>query len=206
MNEKMDKDLFYISLFLLAVGIGGQLSYLFFGAFPHTQASFQEMENVSGFALLFGLILLPAGLFKDGLPAPGFPAKVLIGVILIIFVGVTFTGAIVFTGASSKGPTPDYFITIAAGSSTTTSSTTSEWPITFTPQNVTLVIGVNNTVQWTNDDSADHTVTALGSPALFDSHILPPKATFVYQFTKPGVYPYICTLHSWMHGWITVKA
>jgi plastocyanin len=202
----MDKDLFYISLFMLFIGIGGQLTYLFFGAIPHTQASFQEIENVSGFALLFGLILLPAGLFKDGLPSPGYTAKVFIGMILIIFVGVAFTGAIVFTGASSKGPAPNGFIVIAAGSSTTTSSSTSHWPITFTPQNVTVVIGVNNTVQWTNDDTADHTVTYQGSPAIFDSHIIPPKGTFVYQFTKPGVYPYICTLHSWMHGWITVKA
>jgi plastocyanin len=201
----VDKDLFYISLFLIIIGAGGQLSYFFFGAIPHTQASFQEMENVSGFALLFGLILLPAGLFKDGLPAPGFAAKVFIGMILIISVGVAFTGAIVFTGASSKGPAPNGFISIAAGSSIAPTSAVG-YPITFTPQNVTVIINQNNTVQWTNNDDADHTVTFQGSPTLFNSGIITPKGTFVYQFTKPGVYPYYCTLHSWMHGWVTVKA
>jgi len=34
----------------------------------------------------------------------------------------------------------------------------------FSPANVTVVIGVNNTVTWTNDDSADHTVYSTSIP------------------------------------------
>lgn len=197
----MDKDLFYISLFLMFIGIAGQLSWFFFGVVPHTQASFQEMQNVSGYALLIGLILLPAGLFKDGLPAPGYVAKVFIGVILVVTIGVAFTGALLLPGATSTGPRPDGFITILYGSQVPGT------PITFSPQNVTVIIGVNNTVQWTNLDTAPHTVTSVaGSPTSFNSGAIATNGTFVYQFTQPGVYNYYCTFHpGWMKGTVTVK-
>lgn len=201
MRERMDKDLFYISLFLMFIGIAGQLSWFFFGVVPHTQASFQEMQNVSGYALLIGLILLPAGLFKDGLPAPGYVAKVFIGVILVVTIGVAFTGALLLPGATSTGPRPDGFITILYGSQVPGT------PITFSPQNVTVIIGVNNTVQWTNLDTAPHTVTSVaGSPTSFNSGAIATNGTFVYQFTQPGVYNYYCTFHpGWMKGTVTVK-
>ena len=37
--------------------------------------------------------------------------------------------------------------------------------LNFSPDNVTVVIGVNNTVMWTNDDVALHTVTSSSVPA-----------------------------------------
>lgn len=196
----MDKDLFYISLFLIIIGVAGQLSWFFFGVIPHTQASFQEMQNVSGYAMLVGLILLPAGLFKDGLPAPGFAAKVFIGVILVISIGVVFTGILLLPGSSSTGPKPDGFVTILYGSQNPGTA------ITFSPQNVTVIIGVNNTVQWTNKDTAPHTVTSRpGDPTSFNSGSIAENGTFVYQFTQPGVYNYYCTFHpGWMHGTVTV--
>jgi plastocyanin len=217
----MDKDLFYISLFLLIIGIGGQLAWYFFGGIPcnpaggnpylfgaacdpkATVASFQELQNISGFAMLIGFILLPAGLFKDGLPNPGFTARVFIGFLLILSVGVIFTGIVIAPSASSKGPPPDGFLTIVLGSGNPTGQANQ---ITFTPQNVTLVIGKNNTVQWTNKDVTAHTVTSdVGDSISFNSGLISPGQTFVYTFNTPGVYPYECTLHpGWMHGKITV--
>jgi len=73
----------------------------------------------------------------------------------------------------------------------------------FGPDSVTVVIGVNNTVVWTNDDSQPHTVTANGQA--FDSGYLAPGASFSYTFTKPGVYEYHCTYHPWMTGTVVVK-
>jgi len=218
----LDKDIFYISLFLLIIGIGGQLAWYFFGGIPcnpaggnpylfgascdpnATIASFQEMQNISGYAMLIGLILLPAGLFKDGLPAPGFTARVFIGFLLILSVGVIFTGIVIAPSASSKGPPPTGFILILNGSGNPTGAPNQ---ITFSPQNVTVIIGQNNTVQWTNNDVTIHSVTSRpGDPTSFNSGPISPGGKYEYSFTVPGVYNYYCTFHpNWMHGTVTVK-
>jgi plastocyanin len=79
----------------------------------------------------------------------------------------------------------------------------------FTPDNITIVVGVNNTVSWTNNDASIHTVTSTTVPAgaaPFDSGFLNTGATFSYTFTVPGVYEYHCTIHPWMTGFVTVKS
>jgi len=218
----LDKDIFYISLFMLVAGIGGQLAWYFFGGIPcnpaggnpylfgapcdpaATIASFQEMQNISGYMMIIGFILLPAGLFKDGLPSPGYTARVFIGFLLILSVGVVFTGIVLTPSASTKGPPPTGFIVILAGSVNPTGSPDQ---ITFSPQNVTVIIGTNNSVQWTNKDGADHTVTSdPGDSISFNSPAIGPGGTYEFTFNTPGVYPYYCTFHpGWMKGTITVK-
>jgi len=74
----------------------------------------------------------------------------------------------------------------------------------FVPDVVKLVIGVNATVTWTNDDTVDHTVTALDGS--FKSPNMPPGATFTYEFTKAGNYTYGCEYHPWMQGTVIVVA
>jgi plastocyanin len=74
----------------------------------------------------------------------------------------------------------------------------------YSPDSITVVIGVNNTVKWTNNDTATHTVTANGGS--FDSGPIAPGATFTYEFLVPGVYEYHCTYHPWMTGTVTVKS
>ncbi|MHB8566322.1 MAG: cupredoxin domain-containing protein [Nitrososphaerales archaeon] len=206
----MDKDLYYISLFLIFIGAAGQLTYYFFalhggtGGGP-TQASFQEIENVTGYALLLGLLILPAGLLKDGLPAPGHTAKVLIGVILIVCVGLSFTAVLLNPSAQAKGPVAHGFVTILLGSQNSQPITST----TFSPRNVTVIIGTNNTVMWTNRDVATHTVTSASVPTgavSFNSGLISPSGTFTYTFTVPGRYVYYCTLHSWMQATIIVKS
>jgi plastocyanin len=66
-----------------------------------------------------------------------------------------------------------------------------------------VVLGVNNTVAWTNDDSAPHTVTA--DDGSFSSGNLNPGDSYTYTFTTPGTYAYHCNYHSWMKGTIIVK-
>ncbi len=73
--------------------------------------------------------------------------------------------------------------------------------MTFSSQYVRLVIGVNNTVTWVNEDTVPHTVTS--AARLFD-YILQPGQTVRYTFTSPGVYEYMCTLHPWMTGKVEV--
>ncbi len=72
----------------------------------------------------------------------------------------------------------------------------------YSPSTITVVIGVNNTVRWVNNDTAPHTVTATDHS--FDSGNLNPGDTWTYTFTKPGTYTYVCTYHPWMKGTVIV--
>jgi len=87
----------------------------------------------------------------------------------------------------------------------------------FSPLSVTVVIGVNNSVTWTNDDTVFHTVTVhSGGPtstsggstasALADSGQLTQGKTFSYTFTTAGTYTITCDYHAWMIGTVTVDA
>ena len=105
----------------------------------------------------------------------------------------------------SQGPTTTTSATQAANSVQVSIANGASIPpnVGFTPQNVTVVIGVNNTVTWTNNDSSIHTVTA--NDGSFDAY-LDPGASFSYTFNAAGVYEYHCTIHPWMVGFVTVKS
>ena len=87
-------------------------------------------------------------------------------------------------------------ISIVAGASSLTSTA-------FSPDVVTVVIGVNNTVVWTNNDNVPHTATGSNFTA-FDTGNIGPGSTGSFTFTKPGTYPYDCTYHLNMVGRIIV--
>ncbi len=72
----------------------------------------------------------------------------------------------------------------------------------YSPPNITVVIGINNTVKWVNYDSMPHTVTAVDGS--FDSGNLDPGQSFVHTFKKPGTYVYVCIYHHWMEGTVIV--
>jgi plastocyanin len=74
----------------------------------------------------------------------------------------------------------------------------------YSPALIHVVIGVNNTVTWTNNDNTVHTITA--NDKSFDSGNLSPDQIFVYTFTTPGTYNYHCNYHSWMNGTVIVSA
>ncbi len=107
------------------------------------------------------------------------------------------------TSSSAATTGPGFQIIMPSGVGSDTS-------LSFSPENVTLVIGVNNTVTWTNDDSVAHTVTSRIVPSgatSFNSNTLSPGAIFTYTFTVPGTYTYYCEFHpGWMQGTIVVKS
>jgi plastocyanin len=80
----------------------------------------------------------------------------------------------------------------------------------FSPNNITVVIGVNNTVTWTMDQTGVpyHTVTPNpGDPAgSWGSGELTTGHTYTFSFTVPGTYGYHCSLHTYMMGTVVVKA
>jgi plastocyanin len=74
--------------------------------------------------------------------------------------------------------------------------------IKFDPAKLTIKAG--ETVEWVNDDSVAHDVTAdqfksgaAGGMASGD--------TFEHTFEQPGTYDYVCTVHPGMEGTVAVK-
>lgn len=72
----------------------------------------------------------------------------------------------------------------------------------FHPDSITVVIGVNNTVTWTNNDTTSHTVTSDNS--LFGSGTLAPGDTYTHTFDQAGTYGYHCAIHTYMTGTVHV--
>ena len=57
-------------------------------------------------------------------------------------------------------------------------------------------------MEWTNEDSMAHTVTA--SNGAFDSGNMNQGASYSFTFTQEGTYSYICQYHANMKGQIIV--
>jgi len=103
------------------------------------------------------------------------------------------------TTQTSGGHSPaSVAVSIAKGAGTDTSDKG------FTPNTITVVLGVNSTIVWTNNDGSPHTVTSNGG--IFDSGNMAPGQSFTYTFTSTGTFAYHCTYHPWMTGTVVVKA
>jgi plastocyanin len=100
------------------------------------------------------------------------------------------------TSLSSNSSNPQ--IVIEPGSGTNATS------VYYSPTNLVVVIGVNNTVTWVNNDDVPHTATA--DNGSFNSGSLNPGQSYTYTFTTPGTFTYHCNYHPWMRGTIVVKA
>ncbi len=84
----------------------------------------------------------------------------------------------------------------------------------YSPDTITVVIGVNNTVEWINNDTlagkgTAHTVTDTTQPSgggFVGSGNLDANQSWSFTFTVPGTYQYHCGYHSWMSGTVVVLA
>ncbi|HET9731521.1 MAG TPA: cupredoxin domain-containing protein [Acidimicrobiales bacterium] len=73
----------------------------------------------------------------------------------------------------------------------------------YSPVSLTVKPGATVTVK--NEDVAPHTVTASGS-GKFDTGNISPGASMTFTApTAPGTYPYICSIHQFMHGTLVVS-
>ncbi|HEY5245697.1 MAG TPA: cupredoxin family copper-binding protein [Acidimicrobiales bacterium] len=70
----------------------------------------------------------------------------------------------------------------------------------FTPPTTTVHVG--DTITWTNDGPSSHTATA--KDGSFNTGTLSKGQSASHTFTRPGTYAYVCTIHPFMHGTITV--
>ncbi len=72
----------------------------------------------------------------------------------------------------------------------------------FVPPDTEVTAGTE--VVWTNDDTVAHTVQDEGE--LFaESPELATGDTFSFTYDTPGTYPYICGIHPYMKGTVTVS-
>jgi plastocyanin len=69
----------------------------------------------------------------------------------------------------------------------------------FSPAELTIKAG--DTVIWTNDDSAPHTIKSEN----FNSQTLSTGDIFSFKFARLGTYDYICGIHPSMKGKIIVE-
>ncbi len=132
-----------------------------------------------------------------------------------LFVGVTVFVALVVGLAFYLYPISRASTTFSGPSITTVkvvipSGVGTDRSLNFEPPTITVVVGVNNTIMWVNQDSALHTATSIsvsGGGPPFVSGTLTDGATFPVTLTGPGTYDYGCTFHpGWMKGKIIVKA
>jgi len=95
-------------------------------------------------------------------------------------------------------------ISLPTGSSVPGCDETSEC---FIPAQVSISVG--ETVTWSNDDTAAHTVTsglpAEGPDGNFDSSLFMAGTTFDHTFDEAGEYDYFCMVHPWMIGKVSVN-
>jgi plastocyanin len=69
---------------------------------------------------------------------------------------------------------------------------------------MTLTVPAGTTVTWTNDDDVPHTVVS-EDKTIFRSRALDTGEHFSYTFTKPGKYPYFCSVHPRMTAEVVVQ-
>lgn len=95
--------------------------------------------------------------------------------------------------------------TIGGGTDTTAGSDTANAVLiasfAFSPSSLTVKVG--DTVTWTNNDSASHTVVA--DDGSFKSADLGQGASYQFTFKTAGAYTYKCSIHPSMTGTIVVQ-
>lgn len=85
---------------------------------------------------------------------------------------------------------------------TTSPNTVNIQNMAFNPSSLTVPVGT--TVKWVNMDSTTHTVTS--DTGVFNSGNLNNGQSFSYTFSQAGTFPYHCSIHTNMHGTITVSS
>ncbi len=119
-----------------------------------------------------------------------------IGIALIVTVSLVAVGVLFYSNLIPSTPTVVVVI-IPNGAS-------ENLHLGFEPSKITIVIGVNNTVVWKNEDSDWH--TAHSNIPEFNSGLIQAGDSFTHTFLRAGTYPYHCDPHPWMTGVVFVKS
>ena len=119
----------------------------------------------------------------------------------------------VLAGCSSGGSTKDSSTAsstttttrVPAGATATKQSAANTVTIkgySFKPASLTVKVGTE--VTWENQDSVEHTVTAIPGDTLMFDGTVPGGSSYKYRLTRTGSFPYVCQNHPGMSGTIIV--
>jgi plastocyanin len=111
----------------------------------------------------------------------------------ILELAVLAAAALIISGARG--------FTASAGQAQTSTAEVKIDNFSFGPAALTVPAGT--TVTWTNRDDIPHTVVS--DDKIFKSKVLDTDEKFSYTFTKPGSYPYFCSIHPKMTGKVVVQ-
>jgi plastocyanin len=114
------------------------------------------------------------------------------------------------SGGSSATSTPAGTPSATGSGSATSGSSTPNGAAMITIKNfafdpATLTVHPGAKVTVTNQDSTAHTVTATGAKQFDTGDVAPGRTTTFTAPSKPGTYPYICTIHQFMKGTLKVS-
>jgi plastocyanin len=107
---------------------------------------------------------------------------------IIVCAAVLLAGAIAERGRTEKAPSSPVEVKIDN--------------FAFEPATLTVVAGT--TVKWVNHDDIPHTVVS-EDKSTFRSRALDTDESFSYTFSKPGTYPYFCSIHPKMTATVIVQ-
>ena len=169
---------------------------------PHDYNTFIVADTiVPALVLVAILTILCFANRKKGLNQKTYltSARSFSGALSVIIVVLAIAGALVgaFSPASSGAATSSVAVSIVDGAFNPFNAAGH-----FAPTTITLVMGVNNTVTWTNNDYSIHTVTS--DTGLFNSGLLNNGNSWTYTFTSSGTYGYHCEIHPFMNGTVIV--
>ncbi|HYB07927.1 MAG TPA: cupredoxin domain-containing protein [Nitrososphaerales archaeon] len=122
------------------------------------------------------------------------PIKVELGSSRSKHIGSILAVALIFAGLFAG-----FYAPSATGQSSVNVSIKS---FSFNPGAIVVVIGVNNTVTWTNNDGVTHTVTS--DDGTFGASLLPGQS-YTFTFSTAGTFGYHCSIHTYMKGSVIVE-
>jgi len=163
-----------------------------------------EVQTEATFILALGLVLSSVGLLWGSIRSKGTARKWLsTAVVVIIAFGSFGYAANASILQDLFPPKNSQSVTVESVAVKIVGGPISQGRDFYVPEQVVLVIGVNNSLTWKNVDVSHHTVTEQNRT--FESGNLNPGESYTHYFPRAGVYHYICDYHPWMIGTVIVK-
>jgi amicyanin len=78
--------------------------------------------------------------------------------------------------------------------------------VNFAYSPASISVNTGDTITWTNEDTAPHTVTTSSGPQSLNSPNLSKGQSWSFTFTKAGTYSYYCAVHPDMRAAVVAKA
>lgn len=117
--------------------------------------------------------------------------------------GLLLSAVLTACGSSSSGGSDNAGVSPSTNSSIPAGPTVTIKDFKFSP--ATLNVKVGTTVTFVQEDSIPHNAHGDGSSDFINSPTLTKGQTYTVTFNQAGTYPYICSIHPFMHGSVVVS-